>query len=142
MTATNNASTQAQDEPIKALFDLASYYVTVWGLVGACLWIEHRIITEFEIPLGKGSQVALFLVSIPATFLFIMSRINRDPKTRLFVERVRYIAILFAAAGLGAYLYATKKDDSYEARLREGAIAACSKIEACKANATRYADTK
>jgi len=141
MTATNNASTQGQDEPIKGLFDVASYYVTVWGLVGACLWMEHRIISEFEIPLEKGFQITLFLVSIPVTFLFIMSRINRNPKTRLFVERVRYIAILLAAAGLGAYLYATKKDDSYEARLREGAVVACSKIEACKANAVRYADT-
>lgn len=59
-----------------------------------------------------------------------------------FVDQIRYAVILAAAALLGAYLHANHKDDSYDSALRDGAVLACSKIAACKAAATEYANTR
>ena len=52
------------------------------------------------------------------------------------------VVILSATALLGAYLHAAYKGQSYESHLREGAFLACVEIDACKASATQYANTR
>ncbi|MHC2531854.1 hypothetical protein [Bradyrhizobium diazoefficiens] len=130
-----------EDDPIKVLFDLASYWATVWGFIGLCLWFEHQILKRLDIESGS-IQVAILLVSTPAIFLATVTRIEKNPKARLILERARYVVILIAAALLGAYLHAHHKDDSYESALRDGAVLACSKMAACNAAATEYANTR
>ncbi|WP_247481934.1 hypothetical protein [Bradyrhizobium sp. 144] len=69
MTATgSNTPKSHEDDPIKVLFDLASYWATVWGFIGLCLWFEHQILKRLDIESG-GIQVAILLVSTPAIFL-------------------------------------------------------------------------
>ncbi|MDA9491625.1 hypothetical protein [Bradyrhizobium sp. CCBAU 11361] len=142
MTATESTTPKShEDDPIKVLFDLASYWATVWGFIALCLWLEHQVLNRLDIESGS-TRVAILLVSTPAIFLVTVTRIERDPKARLTLERARYVVILVAAALLGAYLHANHKDDSYENALRDGAVLACSKIAACKAAATEYANTR
>lgn len=142
MPATESTSpTSHDDDPFKVLFDMASYWATVWGFIGLCLWFEHQILKRLDIESGS-IQVAILLVSTPAIFLATVTRIEKDPKARLILERARYIVILVAAALLGAYLHANHKDESYENALREGAVLACSKMAACKAAAAEYANTR
>lgn len=128
-------------DPIKALFDLISYWATVWGFIALCLWLEHQVLNRLEINSGS-IQIAVLLVSAPAIFLVTVTRIEKNPKARLILEQARYIVILVVAALLGAYLHAIQKDDSYESALRDGAMLACSKIAACEAAATEYANTR
>lgn len=130
-----------ENEPIKVLFDYASRWATIWAFVAVCLWFENRVLTQLDIESGTIKTVAL-LVSTPAIFLITMTRIEKDPRVRLILERARYIVILVAATLLGAYLHANHKNDSYENALRDGAVLACSKMEACKAAATEYANTR
>lgn len=142
MTATGSTTPKLHDDdPIKVLFDLASYWATVWGFIGLCLWFEHQILKRLDIESGS-IQIAILLVSTPAIFLATVTRIEKSPKARLILERARYVVILVAAALLGAYLHANHKDDSYESALRDGAVLACSKMAACKAAATEYANTR
>jgi hypothetical protein len=63
-------------------------------------------------------------------------------RCRMVVDRLRYVAILSATAMLGAYLHAAHKNQSYESHLRDGAFLACAETDACKASATRYANTR
>lgn len=130
-----------EDDPIKVIFDFASYWATIWGFIALCLWLEHQVLNRLDIESGS-IQVAILLVSTPAIFLATVTRIERAPKARLILERARYVVILVAAALLGAYLHANHKDDSYANALRDGAVLACAKIAACKAEATEYADTR
>jgi hypothetical protein len=141
MAATGSTPKSHEDDPIKLLFDLASYWVTVWGFIALCLWFEHQLLKRLDIESGS-IQVAILLVSTPAIFLATVTRVEKVPKARLILERTRYIVILIAAALLGAYLQANHKDDSYESALRDGAVLACSKMAACKASATEYANTR
>ena len=142
MTSTGSTAPKPrEDDPIKLLFDLASYWATVWGFIALCLWLEHQVLNRLDIESGS-IQVAVLLVSTPAIFLVTVTRIEKNPKARLILERARYIVILVAAALLGAYLHAHHKDDSYENALRDGAVMACSKMVACKAAATEYANTR
>ena len=127
-------------EPTKALFDLASYYATIWGFVALCLWVEHQALAGLGVP--ENPQVAVLGVSTVAVFWLTMNRFEKDSRVRTFVERIRYIVILAAAALLGAYLHATHKDQSYESHLRDGAVLACAKIAACKESAIQYANTR
>lgn len=137
----SNAPKLGENDPIKVLFDLASYWATIWGFIALCLWFEHQFLIRLDIESGSIEAVIL-LVSTPAIFLATVTRIEKDPKARLIMERVRYVVILIAAALLGAYLHAHHKDDSYENALREGAVLACSKMAPCKAAATDYANTR
>jgi len=130
-----------EDDPIKLLFDSASYWATVWGFIAFCLWLENRVLTQLDIESGTIKAVVL-LVSTPAIFLIIMTRIEKDPRLRFILERARYVVVLVIAALLGAYLHANHKDYSYENALRDGAVLACSKMEVCKAAATEYANTR
>lgn len=130
-----------ENDPIKVLFDMASYWATVWGFIALCLWLEHQILNRLDIESGN-IQAAILLVSTPAIFLATVSHIEKNPKARLILERARYLVVLVAAALLGAYLHANHKDDSYENALRDGAVLACSKMAACKAAATEYANTR
>ncbi|MDA9539504.1 hypothetical protein ACM41_25735 [Bradyrhizobium sp. CCBAU 21362] len=130
-----------EDDPIKVLFDMASYWATIWGFIALCLWLEHEVLKRLDIESGSV-RVAILLVSTPAIFLATVTRIEKNPKARLILERARYVVILVAAALLGAYLHANHKDDSYENALRDGAVLACSKMAACKAAATEYANTR
>lgn len=142
MTATGSTTPKPhEDEPIKALFDYASRWATIWGFIALCLWLEHQFLIRLDIESGS-IQAVILLVSTPAIFLATVTRIEKDPKARLIMERVRYVVILVAAALLGAYLHANHKDQSYESALRDGAVLACSKIAACKAAATDYANTR
>ena len=142
MAATEDLSTKAQGkEPIRALFDLASYWATIWGFVALCLWFVHQILNRLDIPWGN-IQIAVLAASIPVVFFLTMSRVEKDPRARLLVERVRYIVILAAAGLLGAYLHANHKDQSYESHHRDGAVRACAEIAACKEAATQYANTR
>lgn len=120
----------SEDDPIKVFFDMASYWATIWSFIALCLWLEHQLLKRLDIEPG-GLQVAILLVSTPAIFLATVTRIQKNPK-----------AVLVAAALLGAHLHASHKDDSYENALRDGAVLACSKIVACKAAATEYANTR
>src|SRR5438309_3867501 len=106
-----------EDDPIKVLFDLASYWATVWGFIALCLWLEYQVLKRLDIETG-GLQVAILLVSTPAVFLATVTRIQKDPKARLILERARYVVVFVAAALLGAYLQANHKDEAYEAALR------------------------
>ena len=128
-------------DPIKVIFDLASYWATVWGFIALCLWLEHQVLNRLDMELGS-IQVAVLLGEHTAIFLATVTRIEKDRKARLFLERARYVVILVAAALLGAYLHANHKDQSYESQLREGAVLACAKIAACKESATQYANTR
>lgn len=130
-----------ENDPIKVLFDMASYWATIWGFIALCLWLEHQVLKRLDIESG-GVQVAILLVSTPAVFLATVTRIQKNPKARLILERARYVVVLVAAALLGAYLHANHKDNSYENALRNGAVMACLKIAACKAAATEYANTR
>lgn len=142
MTATGSTAPKPrEDDPIKVLFDLASYWVTVWGFIALCLWLEHEILTRLDIMSGS-IQVAILVVSTPAIFLATVTRIEKNPIARLILERVRYIVVLVVAVLLGAYLHANHKDQSYEDHLRDGAVLACAKIAACKESATQYANTR
>ncbi|WP_247316395.1 hypothetical protein [Bradyrhizobium sp. 141] len=105
------------------------------------LWLEHQVLNRLDIA-SSNIQVAILLVSTPAIFLATVTRIEKSPKARLILERARYIVVLVAAALLGAYLHANHKDQSYEAAHRDGAVLACSKMAACKAAATEYANTR
>lgn len=130
-----------EDDPIKVLFDLASYWATVWSFIALCLWFEHQVLNRLDIESGS-IRIAILLVSTPVIFLATVTRIEKNPKARLILERARYVVILVAAALLGAYLHATQKDNSYESALRDGAVLACSKMETCKAAAAEYANTR
>lgn len=130
-----------EDDPIKVLFDLASYWATIWSFIALCLWLEHQVLKRLDIESGS-IQVAIFLASTLAIFLATVTVIEKTPRARLILERARYIVILVAAALLGAYLHANHKDDSYESALRDGAVLACAKIAACKAAATDYANAR
>ncbi|MBB4379381.1 hypothetical protein [Bradyrhizobium sp. SBR1B] len=142
MTVTGSTAAKSHDDdPIKVIFDLASYWATVWGFIALCLWLEHQVLNRLDIESGS-IQVAILLVSTPAIFLATVTRIEKDPKARLILERARYVVILVAAALLGAYLHANHNDNSYENALRDGALLACSRIEACKAAATEYANRR
>ncbi|TFV37104.1 hypothetical protein E4K66_20600 [Bradyrhizobium frederickii] len=142
MTTTESTAPKLrEDDPIKVLFDMASYWVTIWGFIALCLWLEHHVLQRLDIESG-GFQAAILLVSTPAIFLATVTRIQKNPKARLILERARYVVVLVAAALLGAYLHANHKDDSYENALRDGAVLACSKMAACKAAATDYANTR
>ncbi|MDA9512133.1 hypothetical protein XI04_03485 [Bradyrhizobium sp. CCBAU 11430] len=131
----------SEDDPIKVLFDMASYWATVWAFIALCLWLEQQVLKRLDIESGS-LQVAILLVSTPAVFLATVPRIQKNPKARLILERARYVAVLVAAALLGAYLHANHTDDSYENALREGAVLACAQIAACKAAAADYANTR
>ncbi|KRR09289.1 hypothetical protein CQ12_39975 [Bradyrhizobium jicamae] len=131
----------SEDDPIKVLFDLASYWATIWAFIALCLWLEHQVLKRLDIESGS-IQVAILLVSTPVIFLATVTRIEKNPKARLILERARYVVILVAAALLGAYIHATHKDQSYESALRDGAVLACAKIAACKAAAADYANTR
>ncbi|MFK4647361.1 hypothetical protein ABIF96_005935 [Bradyrhizobium ottawaense] len=142
MTSTEStASKLREDDPIKILFDMASYWATIWSFIALCLWLEHEVLKRLDIESGSV-RVAILLVSTPAIFLATVTRIQKTPKARLILERARYIVVLVAAALLGAYLHANHKDDSYESALRDGAVLACAKIVACKAAAAEYANTR
>lgn len=142
MVSTESTAPKSHDDdPIKVLFDMASYWATIWSLIALCLWLEQQVLKRLDIESG-GLQVAILLVSTPAIFLATVTRIQRNPKARLILERARYVVVLVVAALLGAYLHATHKDDSYENALREGAVLACLKMTACKAAATEYANTR
>ncbi|MEY9281665.1 hypothetical protein [Bradyrhizobium yuanmingense] len=130
-----------EDDPIKVLFDMASYWATIWGLIALCLWLEHQVLNRLDIE-SSSVQMAVLLVSTPAIFLVTVTRIERNPKARLILERARYVVILVAAALLGAYLHANHKDTSYEAALRDGAVLSCARIAACKEAARDYANTR
>lgn len=142
MTSTESAAPKLrEDDPIKVLFDIASYWATIWSLIALCLWFEHEVLKRLDIESGSA-RMAILLVSTPAIFLATVTRIQKNPKARLILERARYVVVLVTAALLGAYLHANHKDDSYESALRDGAVLACSKIAACKAAATEYANTR
>lgn len=130
-----------EDDPIKVLFDMASYWATIWSFIALCLWLEHQVLKRLDIESGS-IQAAVLLVSTPAIFLATVTRIEKNPKARLILERARYVVVLVAAALLGAYLHANHKDHSYESALRDGAVLACSKMATCKAEATEYANTR
>lgn len=130
-----------EDDPIKVLFDMASYWATIWAFIALCLWFEHEVLKRLDIE-SASVRVAILLVSTPAIFLATVTRIEKNPRARLILERARYIVILVAAALLGAYLHANHKDDSYENALRDGAVYACAKIATCKELATQYANTR
>ncbi|MCK1475010.1 hypothetical protein IVB27_09410 [Bradyrhizobium sp. 197] len=137
----SNAPKLGENDPIKVLFDMASYWATIWGFIALCLWLEHEVLNRLDIEPGS-IQVVILLVSTPAIFLVTVTRIEKNPKARLILERARYVVVLVAAALLGAYLHANHKDESYESALRDGAVLACAKIAACKAAATDYANTR
>lgn len=142
MTSTESPAPRLrEDDPVKVLFDMASYWATIWSLIALCLWFEHEVLKRLEIE-SASVRVAILLVSTPAIFLVTVTRIQKNPKARLILERARYVVVLVAAALLGAYLHANHKDDSYESALRDGAVVACSKMAACKAAATEYANTR
>jgi hypothetical protein len=101
----------------------------------------HQVLNRLDIE-SSGIRVAILLVSTPAIFLVTVTRIEKNPKARLVLERARYIVILVAAALLGAYLHANHKDQSYESALRDGAVLACAEIAACKESARQYANTR
>lgn len=136
----STAAKSHDDDPIKLIFDLASYWATIWGFIALCFWLEGQVLKWLDI--GSGIRVAILLVSIPAIFLLTVTRIEKSPKARLILERARYVVILVAAALLGAYLHANHKDDSYENALRDGAMLACSRMADCKAAAAEYANTR
>ncbi|TFV39813.1 hypothetical protein [Bradyrhizobium niftali] len=142
MASTESTAPKSHEtDPIKVLFDLASYWATVWGFIALCLWLEHQVLSRLDIESGS-IQVAILLVSTPAIFLATVNRIEKDPKARQVLERARYVVILVAAALLGAYLHANHKDDSYENALRHGAVLACAELPACKRSATEYANSR
>lgn len=130
-----------EDDPFKVLFDLASYWATIWSFIAFCLWLEHQVLKRLDIESGS-IQVAILFVSTPLIFLATVTRIQKYPKARLILERARYVVVLVAAVLLGAYLHATHKDQSYESRLRKGAVLSCAKIAACKSAAIDYANTR
>ncbi|MCA1435611.1 hypothetical protein I6F33_21850 [Bradyrhizobium sp. BRP20] len=142
MTSTEGTAPKLrEDDPIKVLFDMASYWATIWSLIALCLWFEHEVLNRLDID-SASVRVAILLVSTPAIFLATVTRIQKNLRARLILERARYVVVLVAAALLGAYLHANHRDDSYENALRDGAVLACSKMEACKAAATEYANTR
>ncbi|MEY9605320.1 hypothetical protein ABIF74_010012 [Bradyrhizobium japonicum] len=142
MTPTDSTAPKLdEDDPIKVLFDMASYWTTIWSFIALCLWLEHQVLNRLDIESGR-IQVAILLVSTPAIFLATVTRIEKSPQARLILERARYIVVLVAAALLGAYLHANHKDDSYENALRDGAVLACLKLVDCKAAAAEYANTR
>jgi len=106
-----------------------------------CLWLEHQLLKRLGVE-SDSLQIVILLVSTPGIFLATVTRIEKNPRARLILERARYVVILVAAALFGAYLHANHKDDSYENALRDGAVMACLKMAACKAAATEYANTR
>jgi len=142
MTSTESTAPKLrEDDPIKVLFDMASYWATIWSFIALCLWLEHEVLKRLDIESG-GVRIAILLVSTPAIFLVTVTRIQKNPTARLILERARYVVVLVTAVLLGAYLHAKHKDDSYENALRDGAVLACSKMAACKAAATEYANAR
>ncbi|MCA1392038.1 hypothetical protein I6F20_23485 [Bradyrhizobium sp. IC3123] len=142
MTRTESTAPKLREnDPVKVLFDMASYWATIWSLIALCLWFEHEVLKRLDIE-SASVRVAILIVSTPAIFLITVTRIQKNLKARLLLERARYIVVLIAAALLGAYLHANHKDDSYESALRDGAVFACARMEACKAAATEYANTR
>ncbi|MHC2190528.1 hypothetical protein ACVJF1_003161 [Bradyrhizobium diazoefficiens] len=106
MTSTENtAPNLSEDDPIKVLFDMASYWATIWSFIALCIWLEHQVLRRLDIESGS-LEVAILLVSTPAIFLATVPRIQKNPKARLILERARYVVVLVAAALLGAYLHA------------------------------------
>src|SRR4051812_5674885 len=69
----------SEDDPIKVLFDMASYWATIWGFIALCLWLEHQVLKRLDIEPG-GLQAAILLVSTPAIFLATVPRIQKNPK--------------------------------------------------------------
>lgn len=130
-----------ENDPIKVLFDMASYWATIWSFIALCLWLEHQVLKQLDIESGS-LQVAILLVSTPAIFLATVPRIQKSLKARLILERARYVVVLVAAALLGAYLHANHKDGSYENARRDGAVLACSKIPICDEAAIAYANSR
>lgn len=137
----SNAPKFGENDPVKVLFDMASYWATIWGFIALCLWFEHQILNRLDIE-SDSIRAVVLLVSTPAIFLATVTCVEKHPKARLILERARYIVILAVAVLLGAYLHANHKDDSYESALRDGAVLACSKMATCKAAATEYANAR
>ncbi|PSO30911.1 hypothetical protein [Bradyrhizobium sp. MOS002] len=134
------ASRTRESEPIRDLFDILSIGATLWGFVALSVWAEYEGMTALGVP--ETPRISLAGVSAIALFIYAGERLKKDPRVQRFVERIRYVVILAAAALLGAYLHANHKDESYESALRDGAVLACSKMAACKAAATEYANTR
>lgn len=89
MTATGNTTPKPhEDDPIKALFDYASRWATIWGFIALCLWLEHQVLNLLDIESGS-IQVAILLVSTPAIFLMTVTRIEKAPKARLILGPLR-----------------------------------------------------
>jgi hypothetical protein len=123
MAATEDLSTKSQEtEPVRALFDLLSFWATIWGFVAFCFWAEMQVLRAFDTPSSLG--MVLLLVSTPAIFLLTMWQVQKHARIRALVEHVRYVVILAAAVLLGAYMHSAHKDQSYESHLREGAFLA------------------
>ena len=111
MAATEDLSTKSQEtEPVRALFDLISFYATIWGFVALCLWVELKVLKALDTPSSLGAVI--LLTSTPAIFLLTMGRFQKDARIRALVERVRYVVILAAAALLGAYMHGAYKGQS------------------------------
>lgn len=141
MTSTETTAPSAREhEPIKDLFDILSFYATLWGFVALSVWAECEAMAALGVP--ETPRISLAGVSAIALFIYAGERLKKDQRVQRFVEQIRYVVILAAAALLGAYLHANHKDDSYESALRDGAVLACSKMAACKAAATEYANTR
>jgi hypothetical protein len=141
MTSTETTAPSAREpEPIKDLFDILSIGATLWGFVALSVWAECEAMAALGIP--ETPRISLAGVSAIALFIYSSERLKKDQRVQKFVEQIRYVVILAAAALLGAYLHANHKDDSYESALREGAVLACSKMATCKAAATDYANTR
>ncbi|MCK1490731.1 hypothetical protein IVB14_09980 [Bradyrhizobium sp. 180] len=142
MTSTESTTPKLrEDDPVKILFDMASYWATIWSFIALCLWLEHEVLKRLDIESGNV-RVTILLVSTPAIFLATVTRVQKSPKALLILERARYVVVLIAAALLGAYLHANHKDGSYENALRDGAVLACANIAACKESAIQYANTR
>jgi hypothetical protein len=137
-TSTNDKSPEG--EPIKVLFDLISYFATIWGFVATCLWSEPQALAALGVP--RNPQLAILGLSTVGVFWFAMHRFKTDFRVRALIEQLRYVVVLILAALLGAYLQAHYKDQSYEGHLRAGAVIACTKIAACKESAAQYASTR
>lgn len=141
MTNTETTAPSARGpEPMKDLFDILSFYATLWGFVALSVWAECEAMAALGVP--ETPRISLAGVSAIALFIYAGERLKRDQRVQRFVDQIRYAVILAAAALLGAYLHANHKDDSYDSALRDGAVLACSKIAACKAAATEYANTR
>ena len=85
MTSTESTAPKLrEDATIKVLFDMASYWATIWSFIALCLWLEQQILKRLDIESGS-LQVAILLVSTPAIFLATVPRIQKNPKARLIL---------------------------------------------------------